>query len=127
MTKNNLPHRNTTGRPVREAHIKKKYIITFKVNTQQYYGIKGKAKDANMSVSDYIRRCAMGATVMQRITVEQAGYIRKLCGIANNLNQIARKANAAGYIEAQTECVQISKSIDTLITRINDCQDNQSV
>ena len=121
MKKNNLTNRNTVGRPVRESYLKKKYIMTFKVNTQQYHGIKGKAKLANMCVSDFIRSSALEGNVIQRITVEQAGYIRKLCGMANNLNQIARKANAVGYIEVQAECVQISKSIDTLITKIHDC------
>ena len=121
MKKSNLTNRNTRGRPVKEAHIKKSYIISFKTNTQQYFSIIGSTKDANLSVSEYIRRCAMGATVMQRITVEQAGYIRQLCGISNNLNQIARKANAAGYVEVQNECRNLLESIDALITKLNDC------
>ena len=35
--------------------------------------------------------------VIERLTVEQADFIRKLCGMANNLNQLAHRANAEGF------------------------------
>lgn len=36
--------------------------------------------------------------VKERLTPEHTNYVRKLCGMANDLNQLAHKANAAGFV-----------------------------
>ena len=35
--------------------------------------------------------------VIERLTVEQADFIRRLCGMANYLNQLAHRANEEGF------------------------------
>ena len=85
------------GRPTKGAAEKKKYRITVKLNTQDYYTLKGKAKNAGISMSEFIRKVLEEGNVIERLTVEQAGFIRKLCGMANNLNQLAHRANAEGF------------------------------
>jgi hypothetical protein len=40
--------------------------------------------------------------------------------MANNLNQLARKANSAGYVQAAAECTALIEKIDTLIDQINE-------
>ncbi|KAA6320999.1 hypothetical protein EZS27_029300 [termite gut metagenome] len=51
---------------------------------------------------------------------ELMGQIRQLSGMANNVNQIARKANAAGYGEAYLNCIDTMKGLDNIIKRIED-------
>ena len=85
------------GRPTKGAAEKKKYCITVKLNTQDYYTLKGKAKNAGISMSEFVRKVLEEGNVIERLTVEQAGFIRKLCGMANNLNQLAHRANAEGF------------------------------
>ena len=85
------------GRPTKGAAEKKKYRITVKLNTQDYYTLKGKAKNAGISMSEFVRKVFEEGNVIERLTVEQAGFIRKLCGMANNLNQLAHRANAEGF------------------------------
>ena len=85
------------GRPTKGVAEKKKYRITVKLNTQDYYTLKGKAKNAGISMSEFIRKVLEEGNVIERLTVEQAGFIRKLCGMANNLNQLAHRANAEGF------------------------------
>ena len=85
------------GRPTKGAAEKKKYRITVKLNTQDYYTLKGKAKNAGISMSEFVRKVLEEGNVIERLTVEQAGFIRKLCGMANNLNQLAHRANAEGF------------------------------
>lgn len=46
--------------------------------------------------------------------------LRQLAGMANNLNQLARKANSAGYVQAAAECIALIEKIDTLIDQINE-------
>ena len=86
------------GRPTKGVAEKKKYRITVKLNTQDYYTLKGKAKNAGISMSEFVRKVLEEGNVIERLTVEQAGFIRKLCGMANNLNQLAHRANAEDFI-----------------------------
>ena len=85
------------GRPTKGAAEKKKYRITVKLTTEDYYTLKGKAKNAGISMSEFVRKVLEEGNVIERLTVEQAGFIRKLCGMANNLNQLAHRANAEGF------------------------------
>ena len=85
------------GRPTKGVAEKKKYRITVKLNTQDYYTLKGKAKSAGVTMSEFVRKVLDKGNVIERLTVEQADFIRKLCGMANNLNQLAHCANAEGF------------------------------
>ncbi|GHT08325.1 hypothetical protein FACS189432_09240 [Bacteroidia bacterium] len=49
---------------------------------------------------------------------EQLGYIRQLSGMANNINQIARKANAIGYLEVCNEWMNAVPEIDKTLKLI---------
>ena len=88
---------NKGGRPAKGAAEKKKYRITVKLNTQDYYTLKGKAKSAGVTMSEFVRKVLNKGNVIERLTAEQADFIRKLCGMANNLNQLAHRANAEGF------------------------------
>ena len=85
------------GRPTKGVAAKKKYRITVKLNTQDYYTLKGKAKNAGISMSEFVRKVLEKGVVIERLTIEQADFIRKLCGMANNLNQLGHRANAEGF------------------------------
>ena len=88
---------NKGGRPTKGATEKKKYRITVKLTTEDYYTLKGKAKSAGISMSEFVRKVLDRGNVIERLTIEQADFIRKLCGMANNLNQLAHRANADGF------------------------------
>ena len=88
---------NKGGRPTKGAAEKKKYRITVKLTTEDYYTLKGKAKSAGTSMSEFVRKVLDKGNVIERLTVEQADFIRKLCGMANNLNQLTHRANAEGF------------------------------
>ena len=60
----------------------------------------------------------MKTSVVQRLTQEMNAEIRKLSGMANNLNQIARKANTLGYDHIRTEYLFLTDKIDRLINKI---------
>ena len=85
------------GRPTKGVAEKKKYRITVKLNTQDYYTLKGKAKSAGVTMSECVRKVLDKGNIIERLTVDQADVIRKLCGMANNLNQLAHRATAEGF------------------------------
>ena len=109
---------NKGGRPVKGTTEKLKYRITVKMATEDYYLLKSKAKSAGVSASEFIRGCVTEGGVKERLSKEHGDLIRKLCGMANNLNQLARKANAEGYTSVCLPCRTLMIEIDNLISRI---------
>jgi predicted DNA binding CopG/RHH family protein len=117
-----IKNRNTNGRPSKSLSEKKSYKVTVKMATEEFYTLKAKANFAGINHSEFIRRCICSSVVKQRLTPQLMGYIRKLCGMANNVNQIARTANTVGYSNIHSECISMTKNLDRLIKRIeNDC------
>lgn len=113
-----IRNRNNDGRPKLPLIEKKSYKITVKFATEEYYSLKAKAREAGMSLSLYVRNAIENSSVKQRLNSSHLEYIRSLTGMANNLNQIAHKANAAGYVYARTEYLQLAPKIDDLINLI---------
>lgn len=117
--KNNGRERaNKGGRPVKSAAEKLKYRITVKMATEDYYLLKSKAKSAGISPSEFVRGSIRNGEVKERLTKEHCDHIRKLCGMANNLNQLARKANTEGYTSVFVPCRTLMIEIDYLVNRI---------
>lgn len=115
-----IKNRNTNGRPVKQPSEKKGYKVTVKMATEEYYSLKAKAGLAGVNRSEFIRICIRAAAIKQRLTPELMGHIRQLCGMANNVNQIARSANTVGYIEVHNHCHVVIESLDKVIKRIED-------
>jgi len=106
------------GRPKVELGRKKIYRINIKLVTEEYYSLLSKVKIAETTISDFVRDAMKNGYVKERLSVEQADYIRKLCGMANNLNQLVRKANVQGYYSVESECKCLVDKMDELIKRI---------
>jgi hypothetical protein len=110
------------GRPSKELHKKRKYQVNIKLMTEEYYTLKARANEAAMPINDFVRNAIKHSEVKQRLTPEANDYIRKLCGIANNLNQIAKRANQVGYEDIRNEYLYLAENIDNLINFIkHDC------
>ncbi len=115
-----IKNRNINGRPAKKPSEKKAYKVTLKMATEEYYSLKAKVGTAGVNRSEFIRRCIQSGVVKERLTPELVGYIRKLSGMANNINQIARTANAAGFLEVQKHLFSMTEQLDRLIKRIED-------
>jgi hypothetical protein len=117
-SKQEMKTTNKTGRPLKMIGQKKIYRINVKMDTREYYSLKAKAREAGMTLSECIRQSVQGSVIRQRLTPEMNDHIRKLCGMVNNLNQVARKANGGGYRNARTEYLHLADRIDNLLDRI---------
>ena len=115
-----IKNRNINGRPAKKPSEKKAYRITIKMATEEYYSLKAKAHLAGINRSEFIRQCIRSTVIKQRLSPELMGHIRQLSGMANNVNQIARTANAAGYIEVHNHCLVMSDRLDKVIKLIED-------
>lgn len=118
MKQKNDTDRNKGGRPKKAATEKLKYRTTVKMATEDYYLLKSKARAAGVSVSEFIRGCIREGGVRERLSKEHGDLVRKLCGMANNLNQLARKANAEGYTSVYVPCRTLMIEMDNLVNQI---------
>lgn len=110
--------RNKGGRPKKEATEKLKYRVTVKMATADYYSLLTRSHEAGISPSEYMRECLRNGHVKERLSEEHADFVRKLCGMANNLNQLAHKANAGGFHDERWDCKVAVARIHELITKI---------
>ena len=57
---------------------------------------------------------------------EHTDYVRKFCGMTNNLNQLAHKANAVAFVTVRMECRMLVARIEELsILSSYDSQNHQ--
>ncbi|MDR0506337.1 MAG: MobC family plasmid mobilization relaxosome protein [Dysgonamonadaceae bacterium] len=113
------------GRPKLNPAEKLKYRIAVNLCTKDFYALKAKATQAEMTCTEVARQAIIGCQIRQRLTSEQMDCIRKISGMGNNLNQIARKANAEGYSNARSEYLYLADRIDNALTLLEDgCQNS---
>lgn len=110
--------RNKGGRPKKKTTEKLKYRVAVKLATADYYMLLTKAHEAGVSPCEYMRECFRNGYVKERLNRERADHVRKLCGMANNLNQLAHKANARGFFDARWDCLTAVARIHELINLI---------
>jgi hypothetical protein len=111
---------NKNGRPPKDSAERKQQKVTVKMTMQDYRTFGFKARMANITMSEYIRRLIHSSEVKQRLSPEHLGYVRQIAGMANNLNQIAKRANTAGYLEAHQDCRTMIIQLDGLVKRITE-------
>ena len=91
--------------------------MKFRSTEEEKHRIMKKVDASDLSISEYLRRCALDNPVIVMEGVDQIAY--ELRAIGNNLNQITRAVNS-GYIQAvnlqETEEVlgQLWQSLNSL-------------
>ena len=113
--KRKINRRNKCGRPKKGAADKLKYRLTVKMATSDYYTLKGKARSAGMSAGEFLRRCMRNGQVKERLTPEHTGYVRQLCGMANNLNQLARLSHQTGFYRTRNAVMELLEKLKVIM------------
>lgn len=92
----------------------RKYSIKkqFYVNQKEDDLLKLKSKKAGLSESEFLRSCIKGYKIKEQPTDEIRKFIKQITGIANNINQIARVANATKYVK--------DEDLEKIKNKIND-------
>lgn len=103
-----------TGRPKKDKD-KLKCSINLKLTAKDFTFIKRKATGLGMKATQYVREMALKGKVKSRFSIEELDLMRKLTGMANNLNQIARQANKSGFSVSAKEIISITAKIKKLL------------
>jgi hypothetical protein len=74
---------------------KRTIIFRVRLSFAEQSLIKRKAKAASLTASRFVREAALGVSIKPRVFTEEEKQLYKtLVGLANNMNQIAKKYNS---------------------------------
>ncbi|MDR2917868.1 MAG: MobC family plasmid mobilization relaxosome protein [Tannerella sp.] len=102
------------GRPTKERE-KLSTSINLKLTGEDFKTVKEKAEKLGMKATQYAREMTLKGGIKCRFTLEELDLMRKLSGMANNLNQIAKKANQAGFNRVGNEIMVMLEWIKALL------------
>lgn len=74
--------------------------INLKLTEADYSSVKEKAEKLGLTPTQYAREMTLKGSVKNRFSLKELDLMRKLSGMANNLNQLAKKANQEGFENA---------------------------
>ncbi|MHC1705196.1 MAG: plasmid mobilization relaxosome protein MobC [Tenuifilaceae bacterium] len=100
------------------AALKRTKIFRVRLSFAEQSLIKRKAKEVGRTQSRFVREAALGIEIkLKRFTEEEKEMYRTLVGLANNLNQIAKKYNQGNrmFTELDKTLSAIQVVIDKLI------------
>lgn len=89
---------------MRERTIKKQFWI----NQDEENLLKVKSKKSGLNESEFLRSCIKGYKIKEQPTRKISEFTKSISGIANNINQIAKRVNIRGY--AQTDELEYLKN-----------------
>ncbi|PXV58469.1 mobilization protein MobC [Dysgonomonas alginatilytica] len=113
-SKNKSGEKVLRGRPKKENG-KLSYSINLKLTEKDFNSVKQKAEKLGMKATQYAREMVLKGSIKSRFTLEELDLMRKLSGMANNLNQIAKQANKSGFSNSAMEVIMITEQIRRLL------------
>lgn len=102
------------GRPVKEKE-KLTHSINLKLTESDFEIITEQAGKLGMKVTQYARQMTLKGKMKSRFTIEELDLLRKVAGVANNVNHLAKKANSAGFTRFSLEAVAVLRHIKSLL------------
>ena len=75
--------------------------ITVRLTADEYAHVKQLSEDSGLKMEPAIRQLIMGVNLRPRPPDELPELLRQLSGIGTNINQIAKVANASGYVRKE--------------------------
>ena len=113
-SKNKQGGKALRGRPEKEK-TKLSCSINLKLTEKDFNSVKEKAERLGMKATQYAREMVLKGSVRLRFSLEELDLMRKLSGMANNLNQIAKQANKSGLANTAMEVISITTKIKKLL------------
>jgi len=104
------------GRPPKD--VKKDIRACVRFTTSEYNIIKEKAAKSGMRVAAYLRQAAIQSPLRTRLTEEETHFVRQLIGMANNLNQIAKRCHQEGALRTVVSVQHIRKDLDEILRKL---------
>jgi len=106
------------GRPPKK--IKRQSMVRLRLTITERFLLEQKSKRARMGISDFIRHSVMSSKIMTRFGEAEISAYRILAGMANNLNQLTKKAHQMGLLIMARRCQDLISEIDNHMKTMNE-------
>ena len=92
---------------------KRNHVIPVHLNAKELRYLDEQVKKSGFSREEYLRSMIMGAEVRAKPCEHHVDLLRKIAGLCNNANQLARAANTSGMAgpERVEEMLRVAKEI----------------
>ena len=87
--------------------------VSLRLNSAEYAHLKQLSIDTGLKMEPVIRRLIVGVELRSRPPDELAELLRQMSGMAANINQIAKVANASGF--ARMEDIEQIKAMQQML------------
>ncbi len=91
--------------------------VSLRLNSTEYAHLKQLSMDTGLKMEPVIRRLIVGAELRPRPPGELTELLRQMSGMAANINQIAKVANASGFVRME-EIEHIKSMQKTLLQTV---------
>ncbi|MDQ2720626.1 MAG: MobC family plasmid mobilization relaxosome protein [Bacteroidota bacterium] len=104
------------GRPSKA--IRKEVRACVRFTRSEYFIIKGKASQAGIKASAYIRETAINSKIIPRLSDDEIHFVRQLAGMSTNMNQVAKVCHREGLFEAMQYFENYRNLIDQILKKL---------
>ena len=118
LKQNRIDTQKKGGRPKLELYQKRRHQFKVSYNDTDLEKMEMEAKKHKRTPKKWMHDAPLQKTDVAYTDEEQTDYVRKLAGMANNVNQIAHEAHLGGLFSLEDKCKEVLNLITTLITRI---------
>jgi len=109
------PIRKKGGRPKSET--KRDKQITVCLSAIEYLAVKRRTEKAGLTLSDYGRQMVLTGQAQVKLSPEENAVLNEVARLGNNLNQIAKKANADGIRSIAIEAARLLGQLNQLLNK----------
>ncbi len=106
------------GRPQLADGQKKNHIVKISFDKGQFNLVEYKAQKAGVTVSEFCRESSLEKKISPILTPDQLDSLRKLAGMANNINQIAYVANIGHLSDIHSQATNALKEIIAILHKL---------
>ena len=75
--------------------------VSLRLNSTEYAYLRKLSTDTGLKMEPVIRRLIVGSELRPRPSGELTELLRQMSGVAANINQIAKVANASGFVRME--------------------------
>lgn len=75
--------------------------VSLRLNSTEYAYLRKLSTDTGLKMEPVIRRLIVGSELRPRPPGELTELLRQMSGVAANINQIAKVANASGFVRME--------------------------
>jgi hypothetical protein len=116
MKMNEPERKKINGRP--KAKFKRDVIMSIRLSKEEQEVIRVKAEALKVEISTYMRQCSIINKIQYTVTDEDRDILRKLAGMANNINQIAKVCHRENLLNMENDIVLLRDSLSELINQV---------